>query len=138
MAVEEIQGFGLGSGLYGVRIAHEWNLQTREGRFRKGNAGMARASMKLDPGGGPGGDNGIGRVVVNLAIAGGLTYLTITGKLGWVFDAFVSLWVSPHCVQGVYEKFINVNAFLYSVFALYGATRVCTHMHSCYPCWLPT
>lgn len=55
--------------------------------------------MKLDPGGGGPGENGIGRVVVNLAIAGGLTYLTITGKLGWLFDAFVSLWVSSQCTM---------------------------------------
>jgi hypothetical protein len=94
-AVEEIQGFGLGSGLYGgVRISNKRKSPPREGR-RNRNAGIARASMKLDPGGGgPGGESGIGRVVVNLAIAGGLTYLTITGKLGWLFDAFVSLWVS--------------------------------------------
>lgn len=79
----------------GVRIGTtSWNRRTRAGR----NAGVnvVRASMRLDPGGGGpggGGDNGVGRVVVNLAIAGGLTYLTVTGKLGWVFDAFVSLWV---------------------------------------------
>jgi hypothetical protein len=53
--------------------------------------------MRLDPGGGRGpngGNNGIGRIVFNLALAGGLTYLTVTGKLGWLFDAFISLWVS--------------------------------------------
>lgn len=96
-AVEEIQGFGLGSGLYGgVRISNKWKSPAGEGRHKR-NAGTASASMKLDPGGGgPGGESGIGRVVVNLAIAGGLTYLTITGKLGWLFEAFVSLWVSVH------------------------------------------
>ena len=95
--VDGIQGFGLGSGLYdGVRIANKWKLRPREGRQSR-NVGVVRASMKLDPGGGgPGEENGIGRVVVNLAIAGGLTYLTITGKLSWLFDALVSLWVSLH------------------------------------------
>ncbi|KAG0602977.1 hypothetical protein M758_10G055700 [Ceratodon purpureus] len=92
--VDGIQGFGLGSGLYdGVRIANKWKLRPREGRQSR-NVGVVRASMKLDPGGGgPGEENGIGRVVVNLAIAGGLTYLTITGKLSWLFDALVSLWL---------------------------------------------
>jgi hypothetical protein len=69
-----------------------------EGGGRKRHAGKIRAYVRLDPGGGggrgPNGDNnGIGRVVFNLALAGGLTYLTVTGKLGWVFDAFISLWV---------------------------------------------
>lgn len=64
---------------------------------QSGYGGQARASMRLDPGGGRGpngGNNGIGRIVFNLALAGGLTYLTVTGKLGWLFDAFISLWVS--------------------------------------------
>lgn len=63
---------------------------------QSGYGGQARASMRLDPGGGRGpngGNNGIGRIVFNLALAGGLTYLTVTGKLGWLFDAFISLWL---------------------------------------------
>jgi len=85
----EIQGFGLGSGLR-VTVTRKWKSPRRHTR----NAGVVRASFKLDPGnGGPDEERGIGRLVVNLAIAGGLTYLTITGKLGWVFDAFVSLWL---------------------------------------------
>lgn len=88
----EIQGFGLGSGLR-VTVTRKWKLPRRHTR----NAGVVRASFKLDPGsGGPDDERGIGRLVVNLAIAGGLTYLTITGKLGWLFEAFVSLWVSVH------------------------------------------
>lgn len=97
----EIQGFGLGSGLR-VTVTRKWKSPRRHTR----NAGVVRASFKLDPGnGGPDEERGIGRLVVNLAIAGGLTYLTITGKLGWVFDAFVSLWVSSlrmssQCILG--------------------------------------
>lgn len=34
------------------------------------------------------------RVLVNLALAVGLTYLTMTGQLGWVLDTIVSLWVT--------------------------------------------
>lgn len=59
---------------------------------------MVRVLMKLDFGGGFGGDNGIGCVVVNLVIVGGLIYLIIIGKFGWVFDVFVFFWVSLYCV----------------------------------------
>ncbi|XP_047338241.1 uncharacterized protein LOC124941907 [Impatiens glandulifera] len=45
-------------------------------------------------GGGGGQDDGsTGRVLGNLAIAIGLTYLTMTGQLGWILDAIVSLWI---------------------------------------------
>lgn len=33
------------------------------------------------------------RVLSNLVLAIGLTYLTMTGQLGWVLDAIVSVWV---------------------------------------------
>lgn len=110
-AREEIQGLGIKSCMYdGVRISSKWKSQPR-GRKHNRNGGIARASMRLDPGGGkPDGENGIGRVVVNLAIAGGLTYLTITGKLGWLFDAFVSLWVSSHFL--IFET-------VYTIFPMY-------------------
>lgn len=46
-------------------------------------------------GGGGGRDNGAtARVLGNLALAIGLTYLSMTGQLGWVLDAIVSVWVS--------------------------------------------
>lgn len=45
-------------------------------------------------GGGGGGDDGsTGRVLGNLALAIGLTYLSFTGQLGWILDAIVSVWV---------------------------------------------
>ncbi|XP_010520897.1 PREDICTED: uncharacterized protein LOC104799911 [Tarenaya hassleriana] len=45
-------------------------------------------------GGGGGGDNsGNARVLGNLALAVGLTYLTMSGQLGWVLDAIVSVWL---------------------------------------------
>ncbi|CAA7025265.1 unnamed protein product [Microthlaspi erraticum] len=41
-----------------------------------------------------GGDNnGNGRIIGNLALAIGLTYLTMTGQLGWILDAIVSVWL---------------------------------------------
>lgn len=55
---------------------------------------MVKASFRFDSGGGGGGGNNeVGRVVFNLALAGCLTYLTVTGKLWWVVDAVVSLWL---------------------------------------------
>ena len=33
------------------------------------------------------------RALGNLAVASGLAYLTLTGQLGWVLDAIVSIWV---------------------------------------------
>ncbi|KAM3338626.1 hypothetical protein P3S68_030712 [Capsicum galapagoense] len=33
------------------------------------------------------------RVLSNLVLAIGLTYLTMTGQLGWVLDAIVSVWL---------------------------------------------
>ncbi|KAJ9562766.1 hypothetical protein OSB04_007926 [Centaurea solstitialis] len=44
-------------------------------------------------GGGGGDDGGRGRVLGNLALAIGLSYLSFTGQLGWVLDAIVSVWV---------------------------------------------
>lgn len=47
-------------------------------------------------GGGGGKDDGTtARVVGNLVLAIGLTYLSMTGQLGWVLDAIVSIWVLP-------------------------------------------
>lgn len=45
-------------------------------------------------GGGGGRDNGAtARLLGNLALAIGLTYLSMTGQLGWILDAIVSIWV---------------------------------------------
>ncbi|MCD7460092.1 hypothetical protein HAX54_042825 [Datura stramonium] len=45
-------------------------------------------------GGGGGRDNSeTVRVLSNLVLAIGLTYLTMTGQLGWVLDAIVSVWL---------------------------------------------
>lgn len=47
----------------------------------------------LRGGGGGRDDGGNTRVLVNLGLAIGLTYLTMNGQLGWIFDAIVSIWV---------------------------------------------
>ncbi|KAK3010943.1 hypothetical protein RJ639_011839 [Escallonia herrerae] len=45
-------------------------------------------------GGGGGGDDGnTARLLGNIAFAIGLTYLSVTGQLGWVLDAIVSVWL---------------------------------------------
>ncbi|EFJ32555.1 hypothetical protein SELMODRAFT_407519 [Selaginella moellendorffii] len=40
-----------------------------------------------------GGGTNVGGMVLNAAITGALAYLTVTGKLGWIFDAVISLWL---------------------------------------------
>lgn len=44
-------------------------------------------------GGGDGDDGATARLLGNIALAVGLTYLSVTGQLGWVLDAIVSIWV---------------------------------------------
>lgn len=46
-------------------------------------------------GGGGGGkiESNTARLLGNIALAIGLTYLSATGQLGWVLDAIVSIWV---------------------------------------------
>ncbi|KAJ0971636.1 hypothetical protein J5N97_019595 [Dioscorea zingiberensis] len=47
-----------------------------------------------DGGGGTGWDkNNTTRVLGNLALAIGLAYLSMTGQLGWILDAIVSIWL---------------------------------------------
>lgn len=38
-------------------------------------------------------DGSTARILGNLALAAGLTYLSMTGQLGWIIDAIVSIWV---------------------------------------------
>jgi len=44
-------------------------------------------------GGGGRDDGSTARILGNLALAAGLTYLSMTGQLGWIIDAIVSIWV---------------------------------------------
>ncbi|KAL3503268.1 hypothetical protein ACH5RR_037717 [Cinchona calisaya] len=60
-------------------------------------------------GGGGGRDNGTtGRVLGNLALAIGFTYLSMTGQLGWVLDAIVSVWL-----LAVLLPIVGLGAFLW-------------------------
>lgn len=52
-------------------------------------------NANFNSGGGGSGknDSSTMRVLGNLALAVGLTYLSLNGQLGWVLDAIVSVWV---------------------------------------------
>lgn len=91
----------------------------------KKRVGLARFSQGFgfnggDGGGGRGGGRGDGttaRVLGNLALAVGLTYLSMTGQLGWIFDAvgwvldtLISLWL-----LAVVIPIIGLGAFLWWV-----------------------
>ncbi|KAI5070139.1 hypothetical protein GOP47_0014482 [Adiantum capillus-veneris] len=47
----------------------------------------------FNPQSGGSGGGGPSRVILNLAGAGLLTYLTITGRLDWLFDTILALWL---------------------------------------------
>ncbi|CAB4269897.1 unnamed protein product [Prunus armeniaca] len=60
-------------------------------------------------GGGGGKDDGAtARILGNLALAIGLTYLSFTGQLGWILDAIVSIWL-----LAVLVPIVGVGAFLW-------------------------
>ncbi|XP_022142897.1 uncharacterized protein LOC111012900 [Momordica charantia] len=60
-------------------------------------------------GGGGGGDDGAtARILGNIALAVGLTYLSVTGQLGWVLDAIVSIWL-----VAVLVPIVGVAAFIW-------------------------
>lgn len=69
----------------------EVGILPRRGR----RAGLLAVRAKQVFGSGDGGwDKGSSsRVLGNLVLAIGLTYLTVTGQLGWLFDALVSIWL---------------------------------------------
>lgn len=70
----------------------------KDGEFKR-NRGLIVAKFNQGfgfngGGGGGGGDDGAtARLVGNIALAVGLAYLSVTGQLGWVLDAIVSIWV---------------------------------------------
>jgi hypothetical protein len=73
-----------------------------EGLKRKRRVVLVRFNQGLGGGGGGGGgdNSGTARLLGNIALAAGLTYLSMTGQLGWVFDTvgwildtLISIWV---------------------------------------------
>ncbi|KAJ1388863.1 hypothetical protein SESBI_38767 [Sesbania bispinosa] len=60
-------------------------------------------------GGGGGRDDGAtARLLGNLALAIGLTYFSMTGQLGWILDAIVSIWIFA-----VLIPIVGLGAFLW-------------------------
>nr|AFK39399.1 unknown [Medicago truncatula] len=53
-------------------------------------------------------DGSTARILGNLALAAGLTYLSMTGQLGWIIDAIVSIWIFA-----VLVPIVGIGAFLW-------------------------
>ncbi|CAK9321922.1 unnamed protein product [Citrullus colocynthis] len=87
----------------------------KDGGF-KGKRGLIVASFNQGfgfngggGGGGGGGDDGAtARLLGNIALAIGLTYLSVTGQLGWILDAIVSIWL-----VAVLVPIVGVAAFIW-------------------------
>lgn len=64
-------------------------------RSRKKKLVLVRFNNGFGFNGGGGGkeDGATARLLGNIALAIGLTYLSVTGQLGWLLDAIVSIWV---------------------------------------------
>ncbi|KAI0497770.1 hypothetical protein KFK09_021005 [Dendrobium nobile] len=60
---------------------------------RKENLFVVKAKQGLNSDDGGWDKSNSSRVLGNLALAAGLTYLTVTGQLGWLLDALVSIWL---------------------------------------------
>ena len=85
----------VGRGKDGIFVKEErWKMKRRVVLVRF-NQGFGFNGGGGESGGGGGGkiDSNTARLLGNIALAIGLTYLSVTGQLGWVLDAIVSIWV---------------------------------------------
>ncbi|XP_030932905.1 uncharacterized protein LOC115958619 [Quercus lobata] len=89
-------------------------LVREEGWKRKKRVVVVRFNQGFGFNGGGGGggggrdDGATARLLGNLALAIGLTYLSFTGQLGWVLDAIVSVWLFA-----VLVPIVGLGAFLW-------------------------
>ncbi|XP_059661551.1 uncharacterized protein LOC132307729 [Cornus florida] len=84
---------GVSGGTDGILVREEgWKRKKRVIVVRF-NQGLGFNNGSGGGGGGGGDNNNTGRILGNLALAIGLTYLSMTGQLGWVLDAIVSVWL---------------------------------------------
>ncbi|KAJ4845243.1 hypothetical protein Tsubulata_003858 [Turnera subulata] len=84
---ERGNGLVVGAGKDGI-LVREDGWERERIRRRKKRVVKVRFFGSNNGGGGGGGDNsGTVRLLGNIALAIGLTYLSMTGQLGWVFDA---------------------------------------------------
>lgn len=78
----------------GGTVFKNGGLLDEKGCTREKRAVLVQGFGFNSGGGGGGRDDGAtARVLGNLALAIGLTYLSMTGQLGWILDAIVSIWV---------------------------------------------
>ena len=84
----------VGRGKDGIFLKEGWKRKKRVVLVRF-NQGFGFNGGGGESGGGGGGkiDSNTARLLGNIALAIGLTYLSVTGQLGWVLDAIVSIWV---------------------------------------------
>ncbi|XP_028779869.1 uncharacterized protein LOC114736250 [Neltuma alba] len=116
-----IHDSGFSSRVYGER----WRFLGEARRFRNGVLAEERICwgnkkkkkrtvlVKNNQGfgfnGGGGGDDGAtARLLANIGLAIGLTYLSMTGQLGWILDAIVSIWIFA-----VLVPIVGIGAFLW-------------------------
>ncbi|KAK9268867.1 hypothetical protein L1049_000632 [Liquidambar formosana] len=64
-----------------------------DGWKRKKRVVVVRFNQGFGSNGGGKDNSNTARLLGNLALAVGLTYLSMTGQLGWVLDAIVSIWL---------------------------------------------
>ncbi|CAI9754995.1 unnamed protein product [Fraxinus pennsylvanica] len=100
--IESLRKDGLKIGALRERVSFFGVSRGKNGILSKtGRVFVARFNKGFNSIGGGGGGGGGGgkvnsetaRVLGNLALAILLTYLSMTGQLGWLLDAIVSLWV---------------------------------------------
>ncbi|KAJ6301478.1 hypothetical protein OIU77_015725 [Salix suchowensis] len=100
----------LGGGKDGI-----WRKE--EGLKRKRRVVLVRFNQGFGGGGGGGGrdNSGTARLLGNIALAVGLTYLSVSGQLGWVFDTvgwildtLISIWL-----LAVVIPIVGLGAFLW-------------------------
>ncbi|KAI4322889.1 hypothetical protein L6164_022540 [Bauhinia variegata] len=83
--------------------------ETERGRKRKNRVVLVKNNQGFGFNGGGGRDDGAtARLLGNIALAIGLTYLSMTGQLGWILDAIVSIWIFA-----VLIPIVGIGAFLW-------------------------
>ncbi|CAN1775387.1 hypothetical protein LINPERHAP1_LOCUS13309 [Linum perenne] len=107
----------LGTRKHGILVKDEVDRKKKSGRVGsvRFNQGFGFGGLGGGGGGGGGGNGGTARILGNIALAVGLTYLSVTGQLGAVFDAvgyvleaLISIWLFV-----VIIPIVGIGAFLW-------------------------
>ncbi|KAJ7981694.1 U3 small nucleolar RNA-associated protein 14 B isoform 3 [Quillaja saponaria] len=107
----KLKAYGGRCSFLGCGISKAGVLLKEEGRNRRERLVVVRFNQGFGFNGGGGGgrdDGATARLLGNLALAGGLTYLSMTGQLGWVLDAIVSIWLFA-----VLIPIVGIGAFIW-------------------------